>query len=343
LSLLLGIVGERPDVAVALQEGLERVSARLDERIFSDLLAVQDLVGHVERYRGKMIRPALTLLAGMAAAPTASDAEPKTLLRDEHVVVGAVIEMIHLATLVHDDVLDEADLRRRGATLNRLRGNETAVILGDYLISKSFHLCSTLDEQATALRIGEITNRVCEGELLQLHNRDDLSLDETTYMEIIERKTAALLGVATELGAKWSGADDAACRRMERFGLALGVAFQIRDDLLDLTGEQEVVGKSLGKDIEKGKLTLPVIHHLRTIEPAERGASLRLLEAFSAGDRTDPGPAVAALRSTGSIEYAAGEAARLAGEAKAELEDLPDSPARSVLLRVADAVVTRSA
>jgi octaprenyl-diphosphate synthase len=185
-----------------------------------------------------MLRPTLVLAGGLAASPSLGLSVSSSLLSDAHVTVAAVAEMVHMATLVHDDVLDEADTRRRARTVNRLHGNETAVILGDYLIAAAYHLCSQLDSQDAALLIGRVSMTVCSGELLQLAHRADFSLDEPTYFEIVERKTASLIGAACRLGARCSGADEQTCARLERFGRDIGVAFQIQDDVLDLTGRE---------------------------------------------------------------------------------------------------------
>ncbi len=323
----------------AVPAALDRARRRFDEQLRSDLPPVSALVRHVERYRGKMLRPTLAAVCGLAAAPGKE-------LNDDHITVAAVCEMVHMATLVHDDVLDEADMRRRGPTMNRLRGNETAVILGDYLIASAYHLCSQLDSQATALLIGHVSMVLCSGELLQLHHREDWSLDEPTYFEIVRRKTASLVGAACRLGAACSGADESVCRRFERFGTDLGVAFQIQDDLLDLTGRTSVLGKSVGKDLEKGKLTLPVIHHLAAADPRMRGETLRLLERLSgsgspAGETTEAGHLVGRLGETGSIAYARAAAGSLVERAKSELAALPSSAASSLLLSMADAVIKR--
>ncbi|MFM8640421.1 MAG: polyprenyl synthetase family protein, partial [Planctomycetota bacterium] len=231
---------------------LDEVGRTFERQLARDLPPVNTLCRHVERYRGKMLRPTMVFLCGSAFGPVG----------ERHVSVAATCEMIHMATLVHDDVLDEADVRRKGQTINRLRGNEVAVMLGDYLISNAFHLCSRVGDPALNLRLGEVTNTLCEGELLQLSHRDDLSLDEPTYFEIVRRKTAVLIGVCCELGGRLSGAPEPAVAALGRFGERLGTAFQVQDDLLDLEGREDVVGKSLGRDLEKGKLTLPVIVHL---------------------------------------------------------------------------------
>jgi len=333
-------VGEA--VAAAL-EGVRRV---FDDQLASDLPPVSALVAHVERYRGKMLRPTLVLLSGLATHPRAAAAGDDAaalaaLLTGEHLTVGAVCEMVHMATLVHDDVLDGADVRRRGDTVNRLHGNEAAVILGDYLIAAAYHLCSTLEGGEAALRIGRASMVVCAGELLQLHHRDDFSLDEATYLEIVERKTAELIAASAELGAAASGATPAARAAMAEFGRRLGVAFQIQDDLLDLTGLESVVGKPVGKDAEKGKTTLPVIHHLARADPAQRGRTLLLLEAAASGDAGATPRLRRALDGTDSLGHARRAAERHVASAVGSIASLPDTPAKGLLLAMAEAVVDR--
>src|SRR5450432_751146 len=210
---------------------LAAVEKRFAAELSSDLSCVNTLIKHVSRFRGKMLRPLLVLLSGRATGK----------VTEAHTVLATVVEMVHMATLVHDDVLDDAELRRKGATINHLRGNEAAVLLGDYLISHSFHLCSSLDSQYASRLIGQTTNQVCEGELLQIHNRNNLDLDEETYLKIISRKTAVLCASCCLLGAKFADADEATCERMRIFGMSLGTAFQIQDDILDIVGDQSTV------------------------------------------------------------------------------------------------------
>ncbi|MBC7833883.1 MAG: polyprenyl synthetase family protein [Phycisphaerales bacterium] len=347
---VLDIPSELESTQGILEQALVRVEQRFSEQLSSDLPPVARLCRHVDSYRGKMVRPALVLLSGMAAAAGRGDADAQTgQVSDGHVSIAAVCEMIHMATLVHDDVLDEADTRRKGATINRLHGNEAAVILGDYLFSAAFHLCSSLDSQASALLIGSTGMALCAGELLQLHHRENFSLDEQTYFQIVERKTASLIGAACKLGAIHSGAGEATAERFHEFGLSLGVAFQIQDDLLDLTGAEDRVGKPLRRDVELGKLTLPLIHHLRSAPAPMRGETLARLEAVSqAAYHVDHDDATAdslyqALRLTHSIAYARGVATDLVERAKASLVSVPDSPARRYLFLMADAVIDRDA
>ncbi len=357
MPALLDIPPDLAPVQAAIAAALVRVGERFDRQLRSDLPPVSRLVAHIETYRGKMLRPTLVLACGLASSPAAAGAGAErseaegAFLCDSHITLAAVAEMIHMATLVHDDVLDEADVRRRGQTVNRLHGNEAAVILGDYLIASAYHLCSQLDAQKTALLVAHVSMTLCAGELLQLSRRSDFSLDEPTYFEIIKRKTASLVALSCRLGAEASDADESTVRRFERFGERIGMAFQIQDDLLDLTGRQSTLGKPVGQDLAKGKLTLPLIHHLAAVTPAIRGRSLLLLEqacATSAGSqrsdtRADSAAALLrAVESSGSLAHARAEAQRLIADAKTDLTPIPDSAAKRLLLTVADAVITRT-
>jgi octaprenyl-diphosphate synthase len=336
-----------------LSERLDQVTRRFDAQLVSSLQPVAQLVKHVERYRGKMLRPSLVLICGtMAHRPSRAiakslDNSPSPLTPD-HISAAAVCEMVHMATLVHDDVLDEADVRRRGATVNNLYGNEPAVILGDYLFSAAYHLCSQIeDAQAArhaALIVGECSMAMCAGELLQLHNRGNFALSESEYFQIVEGKTGQLIAASCTLGALISGANREELHALAAFGTKLGVAFQIQDDLLDLVGSEASVGKSVHKDLEKGKLTLPIIHHLAAAAPATKASTLELLERAG----TDHASVASvdqlgrALRETDSRAAASSTARRFIDEAIAHLDVFADSPARHMLAIMAQAVTERS-
>lgn len=337
---VLEIPRELAGVHAVLTEALGRVVERFDDQLRSDLLAVEDLVSHVERYRGKMLRPALVILCGLAAG--GDEAASPERISPQLVTIAAVCEMVHMATLVHDDVLDDAAMRRQGRTINALRGNEAAVILGDYLIASSYHLCSQLGDAQAALLIGRTSMTLCAGELVQLANRGNRSLDETTYFAILERKTASLIGTACSLGARLGGAGVEDQRRLEAFGAGLGMAFQIQDDLLDLTGDEAVVGKSVGRDLAKGKLTLPVIHLLANAPPTDRGRALVLIEAAETGDDRAASALVAMLGSSGAIDAARAHAQRFVDRAVGQLGGLTPSAATAYLRMMADAVVQRA-
>ena len=260
-------------------------------------------------------------------------------LTPAHAVLAAVVEMVHIATLVHDDVLDDADTRRHLPTVCRLSGNEAAVLLGDVLFSHAYHLCSGLESQFAARQIGRTAVALCEGELLQVSNRGRFDLSEATYLEIILRKTASLIATSCLLGAHYAGADEGTVRRLATFGESLGIAFQIRDDLLDITGDAAEVGKTLGRDVEKGKLTLPLIHHLRAVDARERAATEALLS--DTGDDRDA-RIVERLRETDSIAFAHDRVRVHVGTAIAQLDALPPSPARDTLRVMADFVASRT-
>ncbi len=327
----------------------QRLEADLVEvrRVFagelqSDLDCVNDLAGHAQRYHGKMLRPMLVLATAMAVEPTCETIEQKYL------VAAAVVEMVHLATLVHDDVLDDAQMRRRGATINHLRGNEAAVMLGDYLISHAYHLCSSLGSPEISRMIAHATNTVCEGELLQLANRHRLDLDEPTYFKIITRKTASLCGACCGVTAELSGCGQKVAEALYGYGETLGIAFQIIDDVLDLTGDQDTVGKTLGQDLVKGKLTLPLIHALGACDEACREELIGLLRSEGGEGLSEERAGEVAVRvrevllEWESLDYAREKAVSLVERAKLGLmENLEDTPARSYLLGLADSVVTR--
>ncbi len=348
MALAQGMVG-------GLDGALERVRERFDAQLASDIPAVAALCAHVERYRGKMLRPTLALLASKAVgtdaerAPASHDAALEGEFANDAITVAAVCEMLHMATLVHDDVLDESATRRRGGTVNRLHGNEAAVILGDYLFSSAFHLCSGLSDQSIALRVGRISMEMCAGELLQLHHRGNWSLDEDTYEAILRGKTGGLIALSARLGAQCAAAqgDEPAVEALERFGMEVGVAFQVQDDLLDLLGDPNRMGKPVGQDLAKGKLTLPVIHHLRTAGAMERGGSLELLTSCTGQDRGGVTSTLRDLRPrlecTGSIAYAKKWAGQRVENSRKWLARLPESPARKALDAMARAVLVRDA
>lgn len=304
------------------------------ERVFLDELRasnryVNDVLGHVTRFQGKRLRPMLVLLSGRAAGTTSS----------VHHVLAAVVEMIHTATLVHDDVLDEAETRRHVATVNGRWNTETSVLFGDYLFTHAFHLAASLETTLACRLIGRATNIVCEGEMAQVHERGNLELDEAGYFAIIEGKTAELCAVSCRLGAHYAGAEEDATSALERYGRSLGIAFQIADDVLDVTGSEDEVGKTLGRDFMEQKMTLPAIRLLGEADDSLRGEAMSLL-AEPTGERWPRMQAL--LEESDAIEYATQRACEYAAAARAALVDLPDSPARRLLDDVVDFAAVRS-
>lgn len=321
--------GTRPPKAVALPLALVADDLAVVEHIYDEALSpfrarFGPLVSHLKHYRGKRLRPVLLLLAGHACG---------RVTRAHH-VLGAVVEMVHTATLVHDDVLDEADTRRHVRTVNALWGTRTSLLLGDMLFSAAFRLCSTVDDTACEW-VGSATNRVCAGELLQVSRAGELDLDEETYFEIVAGKTGALTECCTRLGARYAGAAPDMVDHLAAYGRDLGVAFQIADDVLDLGGDEGVAGKTLGTDVVQQKVTLPLIRALADL-PADEAEQLRAAcRCGAAGEIAD---VVAAV---GAIESAEADARRMASSARRALAGLPASPYRMALEQVADWAVKR--
>jgi octaprenyl-diphosphate synthase len=302
------------------------------ERVFNTALAayrspVAPLVQHLRHYRGKGLRPALVLLAAKACGG----------VRPAHHTLAAVVEMIHTATLVHDDVLDEAETRRHARTVNAEWGNKVSILLGDMLFTHAFHLTSTVDARACNL-IGEATNRVCAGELRQVCERGNARLAEVDYFAIVDGKTAALTEVCGRLGALYAGASEEVAEQLAAFGRNLGIAFQVADDLLDLTGDEGAAGKTLGTDLDQQKLTLPLIHALRELPPAEAEALRTLLGSTDANRRAK---VRAALEAVGAIDTARRQAEEFARSARNALDCLPRSECRAILEQLTDWAIRR--
>lgn len=311
-----------------IEDDLAKAEVLFDSAATTDLPFVNGLCHTVRSYRGKRLRPALLLLAGKAAGAISPD----------HRLLAAVVEMVHVATLIHDDVLDEADERRAQPTVRSCFGNVAAVLLGDYFISHAFHLCSDLDSQYARRLIGATTNTVCEGEMLQNHHRGNAHLSEAMYLDIIRQKTGTLTATACELGAYCAGADPGVISALRSYGMSAGVAFQIIDDILDVAGDRIAVGKTLGRDLLMGKLTLPAIHCLKKSGPATSAAMTATLkgEAMPTAEQVHTW-----LNGTGSIAYALGIANKFVADALHELDILPASEARTSLASLAEFITQR--
>jgi octaprenyl-diphosphate synthase len=316
------------DVYSPVHEDLQAVDDAFRRELHSDHPFVDQLVKHGLRLGGKRLRPALLLLAGQACGSVG----------EEHVTLATAVEMIHTASLVHDDVLDEATLRRHLATVNARWDNETSVLLGDYLFARSLAMVSSLDDAVAFREISQASQQMCEGELLQVANRGNYALAETCYLRIVTGKTAALIECCGRLGAHFAGAGSEVTAALGRYGLCLGIAFQIADDLLDVLGDEATVGKSLGTDLLKQKSTLPVIRLLDQAAGDERSEILSLLTR-SGNHRRE------ALETwwnrSDAICYTREKARCYARQAADALGILPPSAAAEALRRLAEFVVRR--
>jgi octaprenyl-diphosphate synthase len=290
---------------------------------------VDDFVRYGCLLAGKRLRPALLLLAAKACGN----------IRPDHILLAAVVEMVHTATLVHDDVLDGASVRRHRATVNARWDSAASVLLGDFLFSHAFYLASTLESTLACQLIGRATNVVCEGEIRQKGSCADFALDEATYLEILDAKTAELCACCCQLGAHFAGAAPGLTHRLAQYGRHLGIAFQITDDLLDVVGSEAAAGKSLGTDLQQLKPTLPLIRCLQTGDDVRRTEILEMLQgdADQAAQRLRP-----LLDKTDAIAYTRDLAASYAARAVDELVILPDSPAATALRNMAAFVARRA-
>ncbi|MAN57614.1 MAG: polyprenyl synthetase family protein [Paracoccus sp. (in: a-proteobacteria)] len=320
-------------LAEALASEMEAVNALIRQRMASrHAPRIPEVTAHLIEAGGKRLRPMLTL----AAAKLAGYDGPY------HVHLAATVEFIHTATLLHDDVVDESRQRRGRPTANLLWDNKSSVLVGDYLFARSFQLMVEPGNLRTLEILANASATIAEGEVLQLTAAQDLGTDESVYLQVVRGKTAALFSAATEVGGVIAGAPEAQVRALFDYGDALGIAFQIVDDLLDYGGATETIGKNVGDDFRERKLTLPVIKAVASADPAERAFWARVIEA---GDQHD-GDLEQALRLLdrhGSMRAARADAMDWAERAKSALAELPDHPVRDMLSDLADFVVSRVA
>ena len=303
---------------VPVRTELERVQKELRRIIEADFQLIREVNAHLLQMQGKLFRPTIMLLADQATGgPT-----PRA------VTVAAVVELIHLATLVHDDSVDHSVLRRGMPTINALFSHQISVIMGDYLYSRAVIELVRLDEFETLRVLSRVTNEMTVGEMRQLLAHDPLAFSEEQYDLLIRAKTASLLAGAAEVGAL--AAPPAERAALRRFGEALGMAFQIVDDLLDYTADAAALGKPSGSDLREHKVTLPLIYALPRMAEAERRAVAGLLRSAEPADG-QIADVIGAVARAGGLDYARERAQRIGQQADAELDFLPPSPARDAL------------
>jgi len=306
-------------------EDLARVDALIHEKLDSDVPLVRQVAEYLVAAGGKRLRPALLLLACAAAGYKGSP----------RIDLAAVIEFIHTATLLHDDVVDASDLRRGRTTANAAFGNAAAVLVGDFLYSRAFQMMVQIDDMRVMQVLAEATNTIAAGEVLQLMGSHDPEVDEARYLDVIRRKTAKLFEAAGRLAgvlARNPGLEE----NLAQYGRHVGTAFQLIDDVLDYGGE---LGKSLGDDLAEGKPTLPLIYTMRRGTP-EQAALVR--QAIAEGGREDFGRVLEAIRACGALDYARAAAEREAEVARRAIAALPESRYKLSLLELASFAVTRS-
>jgi len=313
-----------------IESDLSQVEEYLEVALASPNRLVQDLNAYFLRTKGKRVRPALVLLASRIGR-----AIPDQALR-----LSCAIELIHMATLVHDDVVDAADVRRGRKTVHVLWGNPVAVLYGDFMWTKSLASVADFASPALTTSLCRAVARMTEGELTQITQRNNLSLTQTDYIDIIERKTASLMATACEAGGIIADLPSSQTERLREFGRYFGLAFQIVDDTLDYAGTAEAFGKPIGHDIREKKMTLPVIHAIETFRGEDRTALFAILEKPSL-EMQDVEALVALLRHNGCLDASLDHARRFAAQALDCLADLPPSPSLASLRALTGYVTAR--
>lgn len=300
------------DVQALAAGEMAQVNDLIRQRLGSDVVLINQIAEHIVAAGGKRLRPLLTVITARALGYSG----------DRHHQLAAIIEFIHTSTLLHDDVVDESSLRRGRKTANALWGNAPSVLVGDFLYSRSFQLMVELDSMPVMQVLADTTNRIAEGEVLQLLHVGNPDTSENDYLRVIERKTAVLFSAATRLSAMLAGADAAAQQALADYGMALGMAFQIADDVLDYTADAAALGKNLGDDLAEGKATLPVIHALTQATKEQRE---RLSGIIRDCDASALPEVVGAIQASGSLDYSRRAAERYAQAAMLALDGLPDN------------------
>jgi len=307
---------------------MERVNERIRQRLSSDVLLIKQIAEHIIQGGGKRLRPVVHLLAARACGYEGRD----------HVDLAAIIEFIHTATLLHDDVVDQSEVRRGRAAAQTLWGNSASVLVGDFLYSRSFEMMVSLDRMPVMDVLARTTNTIAEGEVQQLLTMGDPSVDETRYMRVVKDKTARLFSAACELGAVLVDCESAWRQSLARFGTGLGSAFQIMDDVLDYSADGDTLGKQLGDDLAEGKPTLPLIYARERAGKPQREV---LEQALRHPADHHLGAVMEILHDTRALERAREKSRQIAATALQELDSLPDTPHRHALATVGTYAVER--
>ncbi|MBF0177980.1 MAG: polyprenyl synthetase family protein [Magnetococcales bacterium] len=310
---------------------LEQTNHLIRQHLDSEVELIPTLGTHLIQSGGKRLRPILSLLSARLFGYQGN----------EHALLAAVIEFIHTATLLHDDVVDKSNTRRGMATANSVWGNKAPVLVGDFLFSRSFQLLVNHGSLRILKIIADTCAIISEGEVLQLVASNDLKTSEEKYMAVVSNKTASLFSAACQIGPVLANSPEAEVERMARFGTCLGIAYQVVDDTLDYAATVEKLGKTIGDDFQEGKITLPVIHAYAKGSPEERAFWVQTIEKGQiAPDSLDH--AIALIRQRGAFQYAMERARSFAAEAKAVLEPCRSSPEKEALIMLADFSVDRS-
>lgn len=319
-----------PDIITKLIAGdMKTVDEVVRKRLYSDVALVRQVADYIIGSGGKRLRPALVILSAGACGYSGG----------HHHQLAAVVEFIHTATLLHDDVVDDSHMRRGRATANSAFGNAAAVLVGDFLYSRAFQMMVEVQNMRVMEVLADATNTIAEGEVMQLLHVHNAEVSEQDYLQVIRSKTAKLFEAAGRLGGILAGVSRAQEDALAAYGMHLGTAFQLVDDILDYSGDLTHLGKNLGDDLAEGKATLPLIYAMRNGGPA-RSALIR--KAIIDGGLSDFEPVMSAIRDTGALEYVRGQAEASSRQANNAISALPNSKYKDCLLELAAFAVTRN-
>ncbi|MFT5589741.1 MAG: octaprenyl-diphosphate synthase [Bradyrhizobium sp.] len=308
---------------------MDAVNLVIRQQLHSEVALVNQIAEYIISAGGKRIRPALVLMMARAFGYTGTS----------HHDLAAVVEFIHTATLLHDDVVDESSLRRGRQTANALFGNAASVLVGDFVYSRAFQMMVSVDDMRVMRILSDATNVIAEGEVLQLLNMHDPDVTEARYLQVIRSKTAKLFEAAAQLGALIAGASEQDVEAAAEYGRSLGTAFQLIDDVLDYSGNADDIGKNVGDDLREGKPTLPLIHLMHNGSTEQRALVRSCIEQ---GDEQHFDVILAAISSSGALDYTRNEAEKAATRASQSIAGLPDSQYKTSLLDLCTFAVDRN-
>ena len=317
------------NIRTLIREDMKAMDTLIQERLQSDVALISQLSNYITKSGGKRLRPMTVLLAAHACGYQGI----------HHVHLAAIIELIHTATLLHDDVVDASQMRRGQDTANTIWGNEASVLVGDFLYSRSFEMMVDIQDMRVMEILAHTTNAIAEGEVMQLLNCNDPETTEERYLEVIRRKTAKLFEAGTQLGGVISGASDQQERALTAYGMHLGTAFQLIDDVLDYSACTEEIGKNIGDDLAEGKPTLPLIQAMKA---GTRQQAAIIRRAIEQGGGDEVNRVIQAIETTGAITYTANLAEQEAQRAVVALEMINDSLYKQALQDLAEFAVHRS-
>jgi octaprenyl-diphosphate synthase len=318
-----------PFIQDLIADDMRAVDAVIRRRLTSEVALVREVAEYIVGSGGKRLRPAMVILSAGAFGYRGT----------EHHELAAVVEFIHTATLLHDDVVDASELRRGNPTANALFGNAASVLVGDFVYSRAFQMMVEVESMRVMQVLAGATNVIAEGEVLQLMNCHNTAINEHDYLQVIRYKTAKLFEAATRLGAILGGAEPALETAMADYGMHLGTAFQLIDDVLDYSGDHKATGKNVGDDLAEGKPTLPLIYAIKHGNAAEAALIKKAIEEGGLGELEQ---VIAAIQRSGALDYTRRQAEAEARAAGAALAILPNSIYRESLLQLADFAVTRN-